>query len=465
MTTAAVPPVSTRPADWPSPGRGWFAVGVLTLGYTVSFIDRTILSLLIDPIKADLLLSDTQIALLQGLAFGLFYTVMGMPLGWLVDRTSRRRVIGIGVTFWCLMTAACGLAQNFWHLFLARMGVGAGEACLSPAAISMIGDYFPPERRAFPISVYSMASAIGAGLALMVGGVVIDMVSRGPPVSLPLIGIVAPWQATFIIVGLAGLIVVLLLAFVSEPVRRDALIKEAPGEGLVGHLKRYPAFHLLHLGGMACYTMLIYGVLSWMPAFFMRTFAWTPGEVGMRYGLVVMIFGGAGLSFAGWLSSHLSRKGVEAASLKITGLSILLVTPLLIAAGLASTGWMAVAILAPAMLFFTASGGIAVAALQEAAPGRLRGRVAALYYFVLGVVGLTVGPLTVALFTDYVFGDPNALGPALALTALTVAPLAGTLVLLSIKPFKRVLAEINGVDAGAGTGTHLFKETDSEPAR
>ena len=459
MASAGVTTDAATPADWPSPARRWFAVSVLTLGYTVSFIDRTILSLLIEPIKADLDLTDTQIALLQGLAFGLFYIAMGMPLGWLVDRVSRKRVIAAGVTTWCLATAACGLSGSFGQIFVARMGVGAGEATLSPAAISMIGDSFPAEKRAFPISVYSMASSVGAGLALMVGGAVIQAVSASPSVTLPLLGDVAPWQATFIIVGLAGLIVVVLLAFVTEPVRREVLVREEKGSGLVAHLGRHRAFHLRHLGGMACYCVLIYGVLSWMPAYFIRTFGWTAGEVGLRYGFVVMVFGGFGLVGAGWLASHLATRGVRAAALKITGLSILIVTPLLIAACLAPDGWTALYILAPAMIAFTASGGLAVSALTEAAPGNLRGRTAALYYFVLGFVGLTVGPVSVAVITEHVFGDPTMLGPAIALTTLIMGPIAGTLVLTAIRPFN------HAVDALAASGISLRNETDAGSVR
>ncbi|MDM7955105.1 MFS transporter [Blastomonas sp.] len=434
---ATVPLPATPQADWPSSGRSWFAVAVLTLGYVFSFIDRTILSLMVDPIKADLGLSDTEIALLQGLAFGLFFTVMALPIGWLVDRVSRKRVIGAGVTVWCLATAACGLASSFWHLFFARMAVGAGEACLSPSAISMIGDNFPPEKRAFPISVYSTASSVGAGLALMVGGTVIGLIDSSPEVTLPFIGAVAPWQATFIIVGLAGLVVVLLLMLVTEPVRREIPIKGEVGGGMIAHVRRHPAFHMRHLGGMALYCVLIYGVLSWMPAYFMRSFGWGAAEVGLRYGFVVLVFGGFGLSAAGWLASHLALRGVQAAALKVTGWSILLVTPFMIAACLAPSGWIALAILAPGMVLFTASGGIAVAALCEAAPGTLRGQVAALYFFTLGVVGLSIGPVSVALITEYVFDDPDALGAAIAVAAGIFGPLAGLLVLSAIKPFNR----------------------------
>lgn len=437
LSPAAIPQVET---PWPNPARSWFAVAVLTLGYVVSFVDRTLLSLLIDPIKADLGLSDTEIALLQGLAFGLFYTVMGLPIGWLVDRIPRKRVIGAGVTFWCLATAACGLSSSFWQLFIARMGVGAGEATLSPTAISMIGDNFPPEKRAFPISVYSMASSIGAGLALMVGGTVIGSVAASPEITLPLIGAVAPWQATFIIVGLAGLVVVVLLAFVTEPQRRELASETDATYGLLAHLRRHPTFHLRHLGGMALYCIVIYGVLSWMPAYFMRSFGWTATEVGLRYGFVVLLCGGFGLSGAGWLASRLAQRGVEAAAAKVTGWSIWLVTPFMMAACLAPSAWIALAILVPGMIFFTASGGIAVAALCEAAPGGLRGRVAALYFFTLGIVGLTIGPVSVALITEHILGDTQQLGRAIAINVAVLCPIAGALVLSAIAPFRRAAA-------------------------
>jgi MFS family permease len=208
-------------APWPKPARAWWTVIVLTFAYVVSFVDRTILSLLIEPIKADLALSDTQIALVQGIAFGLFYAAMGLPLGWLADRMSRRLLIGIGAGFWCLATAACGLAASFPQLFLARIGVGVGEAALSPAAMSMISDSFPKERRALPIGIYAGAAALGAGLALILGGSVIRLVSGASQVSLPLVGDVAAWQAAFILVGVFGLVLLPLMATVVEPLRRN----------------------------------------------------------------------------------------------------------------------------------------------------------------------------------------------------------------------------------------------------
>jgi MFS family permease len=169
----------------------WYVVFVLMVCYTLSFIDRQILSLLVAPIKRDLGISDTKIGLLQGLAFALFYTLLGFPLGWIADRYSRRNLVAAGVFFWSLMTALCSLAASFSSLFLARMGVGVGEATLGPSAFSLISDYFPKERLGGALSVYSMGIFIGSGLALIVGGTVVSAVQEMPAVTLPVIGAMA----------------------------------------------------------------------------------------------------------------------------------------------------------------------------------------------------------------------------------------------------------------------------------
>src|SRR3989338_3649517 len=190
---------------YPNPAYAWYVVTVLFIAYTVSYIDRQIMSLLIEPIKQDLQISDTQVSLLQGFAFTIFYTIAGIPLGRLADQKNRRAIISAGILVWCFMTTACGLAKNFGTLFLARIGVGVGEACLSPAAYSIIADYFPKDKRGMPISLYSMGIFFGAGLSFIISGYVIQEVSQAREIILPLIGIVRPWQLSFFIVGLPGL--------------------------------------------------------------------------------------------------------------------------------------------------------------------------------------------------------------------------------------------------------------------
>ena len=181
-------------AGYPEPRWAWYGVGVLMVAYTFSFIDRYVIALLIEPIKQDFDLTDTQIGLLSGLAFAIFYTTLGIPIGRLADRYNRRRIISVGIFVWSLMTGLCGLAQSFWQLFAARVGVGVGEAALSPAAFSLIADSFPVERIGRALSVYSVGVYFGSGLAFIIGGAVIQLVTRAPDVVLPLVGIVRPCE-------------------------------------------------------------------------------------------------------------------------------------------------------------------------------------------------------------------------------------------------------------------------------
>ena len=198
---------------------GWLTVGLLTIAYVFSFIDRYVLGLLIEPIKADLGLTDTQIGLLLGPAFAIFYATMGLPLGWLADRKNRVKIVAVGIAVWSIATAASGLARNFTHLFIARMSIGVGEATLSPCAMSIISDSFPPEKRSRPIAVYTMALSVGAGFASLLGAGVLTWAKSGGSITLPWLGELMPWQATFFIVGLPGLILSVLFFLLREPAR------------------------------------------------------------------------------------------------------------------------------------------------------------------------------------------------------------------------------------------------------
>ncbi|MGV3579014.1 spinster family MFS transporter [Brevundimonas sp.] len=431
---------------WASPALGWWAVTILTLAYTVSFVDRTIISLLIDPIKADLSLSDTEISLLQGLAFGIFYAVMGVPLGWAADRVPRRSLIAAGIAFWCIATAMCGLARNFWQLFLARMGVGVGEAALSPAALSLISDLFPPEKRALPIAVYSAASAVGAGLALVIGGAVIALVATAETIALPVFGELRPWQAAFVMVGLPGLILAVLMFTIHEPGRRglDASKAAVAETGIaeqpfVARLKSERGFYLPHYAACAIYTALVYGVLSWAPAFFMRKYGMTPAEVGLQYGLVVLVFAGAGPIVGGLIAGKLSRGGMKLANFRVAVAGMILTAPLLLAAVAMPSAGLSLAVFSVALVSFSLPGGVVLAALQDATPAALRGRASATYYLVVSVIGLSVGPISVALLTDRLFGDPAAVGWSIAVVGLIAAPVSAFLMHLGSRSYLKTL--------------------------
>jgi MFS family permease len=414
---------------WPGPARAWWTVAVLTFTYIVSFVDRTILGLLIEPIKVDLSLNDTQIGLVQGMAFGLFYAAMGLPLGWLADRTSRRGLIGVGAALWCAATAACGFASSFVQLFLARIAVGIGEAALSPAAMSIISDSFPKERRAVPIGVYAAAAALGAGLALIVGGTVIQLVSNR-------------WQSAFVAVGLGGLVLLPLLATILEPARRNESAVAGAPLRIDRYILEHADFMIRHYVAVSLYSAVIYAVLSWVPALFIRVHGWTPGETGLRYGLVLLLFGGAGTVLGGVAAARLGKRGVQQPAIWITVIGMASAWPLLAMGGWATDGWSALTWYAPALLLMTLPGGTAIQVVQEAVPNRLRGQASAIYYLANSVIGLTVGPLSVGLLTDYVYKDPLRIGSALALVAIVIAPITTVLAFTTRAPFARLVSRV-----------------------
>ena len=208
------------PDAYPSSGYAWYVVGVLTLAYIFSFIDRQVLSLMVGPIQKDLGIDDFQMSLLMGPSFAVFYTLFGIPLGRLADTRSRRVIISLGIAVWSIMTAGCGLTKTFWQLAVMRMGVGVGEASLSPSAYSLISDYFRPQRRSTAMSVYSMGIYIGSGMAFLLGGFIMKLAAGTDSTPLPWIGGVHSWQLVFLAVGLPGLLVSLLLLTVREPVRK-----------------------------------------------------------------------------------------------------------------------------------------------------------------------------------------------------------------------------------------------------
>lgn len=420
---------------WPSARRAWFAVAVLQLAYICSFVDRTLLALLVQPIKADLGLSDTQISLLHGLAFAVFYTFLGLPIGWLADRYSRRRIISIGVAVWSVMTAACGLAGKFWHLFLARMGVGVGEAALSPAAFSMLADYFPPNRLSRAMSVYSAGINIGAGLAFIIGGAVVAAVTQAGALRVPFVGEVQPWQLTFFCVGLPGVLIALLILTVREPDRRGA---RASGNitDVLRHVKRNGKAIACHFMGFALLSAAFNVTTSWAPTYFVRQHGLAAGEAGTWLGLEILFFGGAGIIAGGWLADALRDRGRTDGGIIVGVLSGALLTPFAIAAPLMPTAYGALLVYAPFMFFASLSFGAAAATMQLITPNALRAQTSALYLFVNNLLGIGLGPLVTALVTDHVLQNEQAVGTSMAIVAGTAAFLAAIVLAKGRSPYR-----------------------------
>lgn len=403
-------------ADYPSQRYAWYVVSVLTIAYISSFIDRQILSLLVEPIKADFDISDTQMSLLIGMSFALFYTLMGLPIGRLVDSKNRRNIIAGGVAIWSVMTAAGGLVKTFWSFFVARIGVGVGEAALSPAAYSIISDYFPKNKRATAIGFYSMGIFIGASMAYLLGGWIIGYTEAYEVIQLPLIGAVKPWQLVFILLGVPGLLIALLLFTIKEPVRRtlDGAVKTeaqkpVPFSVLWAHFKSHGTTYLYLNLGIGIWSILTYGSGAWEPTFLMRTFDYSIQEAGITMGVMLLVFSTVGVFFGGWVADRFMKKGRTDAKIRVILWSILLSIPtgIIYPAIQNETGML---ISLAFFLFLTkAPIGLAAAAIQEITPNEMRGQASAVYLFFLNLIGLGLGPTAVALLTDFVFQDESML--------------------------------------------------------
>jgi len=422
-----------------SPIYRWYVVIICMVAYIFSYIDRQILALLVDPIRADLSLSDTQFSLIMGFAFSLFYATMGIPIAVLSDRRSRPAIISLGIFVWSLATAGCGLARSFIHLFVMRMAVGTGEASLSPATYSMIADLFPRERRGTAVGFYAMGVFLGIGLAFIIGAFVIGRLDRMGPVTLPLLGTLQPWQMVFVIVGFPSIVLGALMLTVPEPRRRDSLTK-SPASGarladLFAFLRDNRLTIALHFLGFAMLTLVFNAIITWVPAYFERIHAVPVTETGTPMGLIIVLFGTSGIFLGGVLADRLLRRGHVNAHMIVGIIAALALIPIAAALPLIPSYFWSMAMLAPFLFFASFPFAAAIAGLQMITPPRLRAQVGALYLFVANLSGIGFGGTATALFTDYVFADDFMLHYSMAIVGSGGAVIALLLLLASLKPF------------------------------
>jgi MFS family permease len=434
---------------YPSSGYAWYVVVVLTVIYVFSFIDRQILNLLVGPIRRDLGITEVQMSLLMGFSFAVFYTFFGIPMGRLADSRSRRSIIAFGCVAWSAITAACGIARNFTQMLLLRMGVGVGEAALSPAAYSLITDYFPPHRRATAISFYSMGIYIGTGIANIVGGTVTHMASAQETWDVPLVGATRPWQVVFFIVGLPGVLFALLMYTVREPIRRGIRsIKNAAGKTrvvqvpmneVIVYLKKNWVTFLCHNVGFALLSFSSYGSSAWIPTFLVRNHGWTPGKAGIVYGLIVGIASTLGVYAGGRLADWMAERGRLDSTMRVGLIVSIAWFPFGMIYPLLSDANLAVAFIVPAAFLASAPFGVAPAAIQQMMPNPMRGQASAIYLFVVNLIGLGIGPSAVAASTQYLFKDDMAVRYSLLLVATIAHVVSAILLWIGIKPFLRSL--------------------------
>ncbi len=444
--------MTNRGADatpWPSPRYGWFVVFLLVLAYAFGVVDRIVIGLLTQPIKADLQLSDTELGLIQGFAFSLFYAMFALPVGLLVDRWKRVPVLWGGVLIWSVATVTCGLAGTFMTLFLARVFVGAGESTTTPASSSIIADYFPPSLRARAYGIFAMGGSVGIGIAYLLGSVAIQLAAGARDWAPALLGGFREWQIVFFIVGVPGILLALVMALaIREPARRGG----APATGRISLLPLWREMRINRLAlltimlGTIMNVMIVNAQLAWFPTLFFRVHDWTPARVGNALALVGVPFGLFSAITAGWALSWIAKRGRDDGPVLVMGLQCAAWAIFGTLKSLAPTPQLALAGHVATSLFATWAVTAALTALNQMTPNRLRGQVVAIYTLLTAFVGVALGSVSVGVLNDYVFTDPKGVAPSLAVVCA-----AGGLFGIALLTYGRS-AYVQAVQRGRGFG-------------
>ena len=408
-----------------TPAAAWWTLVILMTFNIMSRADRNVIALLVGPIKHDLKLTDVQFGLVQGLAFALLYCVAGLPLGILADRVSRRVIMWGGVSIWSLGAAFSGLAQSLGGLFGARLAVGVGEASLQPCAFSMISGLFPRKRLSMAFGLFMTAANLGGGLALGLGGLLLGYLERHP-LTLPRLGEVAPWRGVFLAIGLPGLLLALLAFVCREPLRGAAPLSGEPPAGFWRFLVERRGIIIRHFLGFPVLGMVVYGVNSWIPAYFIRRFGWEAHDIGPLLGLMALTMGAFWGIIGGVIIDRLTARGVRDATFVVHMTQAVIGAPICFAAFTVPDAHWALALLFIGMPIYQSFGAGSLASLQIITPAPLRGRMAALYVFMLTGVGFSTGPLLVATVTDVILRDEAKVGLSLLIVMAVLTPIALT---------------------------------------
>jgi MFS family permease len=433
---------------WPSRQRAIYVIGVLFVLTLLSQLDRQLPALVVRPLRKEFGLSDTGFSLLQGYAFAAFYTLAGLPLGRLVDRGNRRNIICCGLLTWSTSTALFAFGHGYTQLLVARMGVGIGEAVLAPAAYSMIADHVMPSRRGRALAAYYVSIAIGSGASLLLGGWLLSVIpAQG--LEIGSLGLLPPWRVAFLAAALPALpLAVLLMLSVREPARRDDHFADATGTApslrdFVGHLRTHAATFSRTLFYPALLSIIGYGALAWAPALFDRRFGMPPSTSGVILGLIVAGAGASGTLLSGTLSDAWIAKNVHAARLRVALVGLSLATLPAIAWPLMPTPTLSFALLFLTVLGLALAQSAAPAAIQDVVPNRMRGQAIAVYLLLAGLLGIGLGPTTVALVTDRLFNDDHALPWSLAVTAAPAALFGLWILGTGLRPYATTMRQLH----------------------
>lgn len=445
-----MPQATVRPArSWAR----WGAAGLLMIAYALSWADRTLPAILIEPMKQSLQVNDTQIALLTGFAFALCHATLALPFSWVADRWDRARLITIGIVIWSCLTAACGIAPDFWTLFVCRMGVGLGEALLLPAAYALIADLFTREERPRALMIFVMGSQIGTAAALAGGGALHGWFQAAAPAW---IGGLEPWRAVFVVVGLIGLLVAALMLLLPEPRRKgsrlgaeaDAQVPSATTGEFLAYLRKAAFFLVPLVGAVTLGNLYVNGFGAWLPPLFVRSYGWSLAEVGSALGLAILVTGTLGAPLAALMAGLLERWRKRDAAVTVLLVAFCGVLPLSVLSPLASQGGLAFAGIVTALLLTMFASVVAPTAIVNSAPASMRARVSAIYLLIANLVGSGFGATTYALATDYVFRDASKLYLSLSVVSGVLLSVSILLLIVSDRRYDRIL-QLSGEAAPA----------------
>lgn len=442
-------------ASYPQPAYAWYVVVLMMCFYVLSFMDRQIIAVMLEPIKADLELTDVQISLIGGISFTIFYSVAGIFIGRLADSLNRPLLIAVGVFIWSMTTAACGLIGKFWQLFILRMGVGLGEAALLPATLSLLTDYFPTKRLATPTSVFLFGAPIGIGLSFAIGGylygVATEIASAPGWEDVILVGGSAAWKLVLLFLGVVGMLMTMLLVTVREP--RNSQQREKHDESkrvakvadaaTIDEVKEYAGKNRIPITAlyscMALISLAAYSQGFWDITFLSRSYDWDPATGSFWYGMVQLFAGLSGMLFGGIAADQLSKRGVQDASVILVLLGAAIATPFSILYPLAATPTMALTLMVFAIFGSNMCFACAASAVQRLFPIAMLGLAAGVYYFISNAVGIGIGPTLVAALTDYVYEDPQKINYSLAMVGGISRGLAFLLMLAGLKHYRDLM--------------------------
>ena len=433
---------------WPSSQRAWYGVTIFGLTVMTLFGNQQLMGLLMQSIKVDLGLTDTEVSLLVGFAAAAFNAIASLPISRLIDRFSRRLIIGVGLLAAGLGSTMTGLASGFWQIFAARLFGGVGGAGNGPATYSLLADYFPPAKLPKAIAFMNFGFTSGTGLALLLGGTLIAALSAMPNPTLPLIGEVRPWQLVFLVMAIPDFVLgLLMLTTVYEAPRRGRMLATAgsrnravPIRSVLEYLWQHrEAFGPMFLG--LALNSLAMGTLTWAAPFYERTYGWGPAQYGIVQGLVILFIAPIGLAFGGWLAEHWARQGRDDANMRVVVFAAIAHMPFAIAYALMPSPYLALACASLNSVLVLIGAGPQNAALQTIVPNEMRGQVTALFLFLFTMIGFGIAPTVVALVTDFVFQDESKLRYSIALMHAILAPAALIVFWRGLAAYGRSVAE------------------------